>query len=680
MPIEIYPSFYLPIERIDGIGPVAAKKLQALGYSSLGALLFHLPKSWIDDRHITPMNQLRIKEEARIAGRIESRRSNGFGRKATVHITLADDTGASIQLSFFHAKYMMTDARLQEGQSITVRGVADKWGTAGSQRWQMTHPEWSPIDRFHASWAPKYASLAGYNGKKVAGWIKKALQLVAKEAQSPLDEHLPDFPKLVQALSLLHNNEHLEPDSPTMQQALQRLQLEELLVYLQLMQSQRQAAEVQTTPLPATDKEQSFIHALPYDLTDAQKHVWQEIGDDLSSGKRMHRLLQGDVGAGKTWVAALGMVRLAAHGRQSAIMAPTEVLAQQHAETLKELLEPHHISVALLTGSTKKRERSQTLKALAAGDIDVLVGTHALLTADVVFKDLGLAMIDEQHRFGVQQRWALSEKNDKQAVHLLAMTATPIPRSLALALYGDMHLSIMQGLPKGRKPIETRVIAEDKLPALADAIERMLHQDGRIYWIVPRIDEDEDMISVDQRLETLRKRFPQENILGLHGKMKSKDKQAALAAFADGSCRLLVSTTVVEVGVNVPEARVMVVEHADMYGLAQLHQLRGRVGRSDLQSFCMLIPSKQAGAIAAERLSLMTHCHDGLMLAEADLKHRGAGDAVGTRQSGEAGFRLIDPSLDVELIRNWGTSPVVSQIKVPEDMLYFWRPLAEEVD
>jgi len=362
-------------------------------------------------------------------------------------------------------------------------------------------------------------------------------------------------------------------------------------------------------------------------------------------------------------------------------MAPTEVLAQQHALTLKRLLEPHHISVALLTGSTKKRERTSILKALAEGNIDVLVGTHALLTHDVIFADLGLAIVDEQHRFGVQQRWALSEKNDREAVHLLAMTATPIPRSLALALYGDMHLSIMQGLPQGRKPIETRVITEQKLPALADAIERMLNQEGRIYWIVPRIDEDEDMISVDQRLETLKKRFPQENILGLHGKMKSTKKQDILAAFADGSCRLLVSTTVVEVGVNIPEARVMVIEHADMYGLAQLHQLRGRVGRSDLQSYCMLIPSKQTSQTAIERLKLMTTCHDGLMLAESDLKHRGAGDAVGTRQSGEAGFRLIDPALDADLIRLWVNSPILQQLpQLSHAPLKFWRPLAEEVD
>ncbi|MDQ7001756.1 MAG: ATP-dependent DNA helicase RecG, partial [Ghiorsea sp.] len=640
-------------------------------------LLFHLPKSWVDDRIVTPINDLIPKQEARIQGVVQSRRSHGFGKKATVHITLANETGATIQLSFFHAKYMMSDARLQEGQSITVRGVADTWGNT----YQMTHPDWLPIDRFKAGWVAKYASLAGFNGKKVSGWIKKILHMLAKEAQSPLDKHLNAMPSLVQALNLMHSNTSCSPDSATMQQALTRLQLEELLVYLQLMQNQRQQAEVQTTPLSATKEDQQFIASLPHTLTHGQQHVWQEIGDDLASGKRMHRLLQGDVGAGKTWIAALGMIRLAAHAKQSAIMAPTEVLAQQHAVTLCELLEPHGIVVALLTGSTKKRERNTMLKALAMGDIHVLVGTHALLTPDVIFADLRLAIIDEQHRFGVQQRWALSEKNKQHAVHLLAMTATPIPRSLALALYGDMHLSIMQGLPQGRKPIETRVIAINKMPALADAVARMLTQDGRIYWIVPRIEDDDDMVSVNERLQTLQQRFPQENILGLHGKMKPKDKQAALTAFADGTCKLIVSTTVVEVGVNVPQARVIVIEHADMYGLAQLHQLRGRVGRSDLQSYCMLIPSQQASETAQNRLKFMTTCHDGLQLAETDLQHRGAGDAVGTRQSGEAGFRLIDPALDADLIRQWCASPVLNQLEtVPEPVLRFWRPLAEAVD
>ncbi len=676
MPINIYPSFYCPIVHIDGIGPVIAKKLQASGYCSVGSLLLHLPKSWVDDRYITPISALVRKQEARIAGTITSRKSHGFGRKTTVHITLSDDTGTSIILSFFHAKYMMSDARLAEGQNITVRGIPDKWGN----KWQMPHPEWQPISHFEPCWKAKYASIAGYSGRQVGGWIHKGLQLIAPEAQSPLDKHLPNYPSLYQALHLLHNNARHDPESPVIQQALQRLQIEELMVYLQLMQQQRKQAEVCTTPLPTTTKEQDVIQSLPYTLTDAQRHVWQEIGDDLAAGKRMHRLLQGDVGAGKTWIAALAVTRLAAHGRQSALMAPTEVLAKQHMQTLCELLEPHHISVALLTGSTKKKERKSIIQSLATGDIDVLVGTHALLTSDVRFADLGLALVDEQHRFGVQQRWGLTTKNKKDAVHLLAMTATPIPRSLALALYGDMNLSIMRGLPKGRKQVDTRVVSESKLPALIDAIARMLAQNGRIYWIVPRIDEDEDMMSVDQRLNTLKQQFPDELILTLHGKMKPKDKQAALAAFANGSCRILVATTVVEVGVNIPEARVIVIEHADMYGLAQLHQLRGRVGRSSLQSYCILIPSRQASNNARKRLSLMTSCHDGLALAESDLAYRGAGDAIGTRQSGEAGFRLIDPARDSDLIRHWSTSSVIHQVCISEDMQHFWRPFATEVD
>jgi len=672
---DIYTNFFLPIEHIDGIGSISAKKLQQKGYHCIGDLLFHLPKSWIDDRNITAISALLPKQPARIKGIVEQRRSSGYGRKATVHITLVDEAGAAIHLSFFHANYMMSDARLTEGQSITVRGVADLWGN----KWQMTHPEWSPIERFQAGWIPKYASLAGFSGKKIAGWIKNALQLMPNIIHSPLDEHLTQQPSLLKALQSIHLNEKFDPESKTIQEALTRLQLEELLVYLNLMQAQRKLAEIKTTPLPSSAQEELFIVSLPYLLTPAQSHVWKEISDDLASGKRMHRLLQGDVGAGKTWIAALGMVRCAAAHKQSAIMAPTEVLAQQHAATLTELLEPMGLKLALLTGNTKKRERNIILKQLLHGELDVLIGTHALLTKDVIFKDLALAMIDEQHRFGVEQRWALTNK--AEAVHLLAMTATPIPRSLALALYGDMRLSLMQGLPKGRKLIETRVIAENRIPALSDAIERMLADHGRVYWIVPRIDENDDDTSVDERLVSLKQRFPQENILGLHGRMKAKEKLSTLQAFADGSCRILVSTTVVEVGVNVPEARVIVIEQADKYGLAQLHQLRGRVGRSSAQSYCMLIPSKQASKTALERLTLMINCHDGLLLAESDLERRGAGDAVGTRQSGEAGFRLIDPALDAKLIQSWHQDKILDNMcTIPEHMLHFWRPLAEEVD
>ncbi|MDX8407839.1 MAG: helicase-related protein, partial [Mariprofundaceae bacterium] len=418
-----------------------------------------------------------------------------------------------------------------------------------------------------------------------------------------------------------------------------------------------------------------------YPLTGAQQGAWQEISADLASGHRMHRLLQGDVGAGKTWVAALCMARAAEHGMQAAMLAPTEVLANQHAETLADLFKPLGLEVGLLTGSSKAAKRRKLTERLGSGELKLIVGTHALLSDDVEFKQLGLALVDEQHRFGVRQRWALTEKGD--GVHLLGMTATPIPRSMAMALYGDMDLSLMRGMPPGRKPVETRVLPAARMKALAEGMQRILdqggeHGEGRIYWIVPRIDEDEDGVSVDQRVELLRGYFPDADVRGLHGRMKSADKQQTLDAFAGGTCRILVSTTVVEVGVNVTSARLMVIEQAEQYGLAQLHQLRGRVGRSDEQGYCVLVAGDGLPDTAMQRLKLMERSHDGLELAEADLKLRGAGDAVGTRQSGEAGFRLLDLVSDAALIRQWHEH--LPDVAIDEDIQRFWRPLAESVD
>jgi len=453
-----------------------------------------------------------------------------------------------------------------------------------------------------------------------------------------------------------------------------RLRLEELLTYLHLMCGMRKKAQVPAPAWQGTDLTDVFLGSLPYPLTEAQAGVWKEIQHDLSSGLRMHRLLQGDVGAGKTWVAALAMLMAVGHGFQAALMAPTSVLAQQHAETLNELFAPLGNKVELLTGGLRAKERARIVGDLADGSMDMVVGTHALISEDVRYHKLGLAVVDEQHRFGVRQRWALTERGD--AVHLLAITATPSPRSLALALYGDMDLSLMRGMPPGRKPVETRGISGRG--KLADGMRRMLDEAGRIYWIVPRIDEDEDGISVDQRVEALKARFPDAGVLGLHGRMKPGEKNAALAAFAAGDCRLLVSTTVVEVGVNVPEARLMVVEQAEGYGLAQLHQLRGRVGRSDTQSYCILLPSKDAPEAALSRLAHMASSHDGLKLAELDLQLREAGDALGARQSGEAGFRLLDIVRDAPLIHHWHEH--LPSVEPTDAMVRFWRPVARSVD
>jgi len=681
--VSVYASLLKPLNLLPGIGAALEKRFAVRDVRVIGDLLLHLPKRYLDDREIIHIKELQEGQEARIAARIIRKSARGFGRKRQVTLTLADDDDARITLNFFHSGYMMTDARLTEGREISVRGVPERWGG----HLQMNHPEWTLPEKFVPGWHPVYPSLAGLNGKRIESMIQSALALVPAAASSPLDMLLPDHPSLRQALVHIHQPGTSDVYASRFGKAIERIKLEELLIYLQMMQEKKRQAEVPAQAFDDHSLEQQLIRSFPYPLTGAQQHVWKEISADFNSGKRMHRLLQGDVGAGKTWIAALAIARVAADGVQSAMMAPTEVLATQHYETLRELLEPMDIHVALLTGSTRAAERKDIVRRLADGALACVVGTHALISADVCYAALGLALVDEQHRFGVRQRWALSDKGSGKegwAVHLLGMTATPIPRSLALSLYGDLDLSVMHGMPPGRKPVETRVLAPQKMASLAEGMQRILNdgagpeRGGRIYWIVPRIDEEEDGVSVAQRAEALAGRFPNETVLGLHGKMKAKEKQSALKAFADGDCRILVSTTVIEVGVNVPQARLIVVEQAEQYGLAQLHQLRGRVGRSSEQGYCILMPGKDASAVSLERLSQLVNNHDGLALAEIDLRLRGGGDAVGVRQSGDTGFRLLDTCADIQLIQQWHGS--FAGCEASDAMVRFWRPAAEAVD
>lgn len=678
MSAPIYSILMQPVSQINGIGPAVEKKLRARGVDSVGDLLLHLPKGYIDDRSITPIASLQQGVEARVQGVIVRKTARGFGRKRQVSIVLADKSG-EIQLIFFHSGYMMTDARLGEGRNISVWGMAERW----QGHWQMAHPDWLLAEQFSPGFRPVYGSLAGLSSKRVAGAMLQALKLVPVSSVSALDELIgsqrlfDDLPTLAEALRRIHAPQEL--DMAPIQQAGFRLKSEEILVYLHLMRQKRRRADC-PAPVMAGDRlSGKLLHSLPYPLTAAQQIAWQEISADLASGHRMHRLLQGDVGAGKTWVAALSMAKVADQGLQAALLAPTEVLANQHAETLASLFGPLGLSIGFLSGSTRAAERRKLLSQVRSGEVSLLVGTHALLSDDVVFHRLGMALVDEQHRFGVRQRWALTEKGQgEDGVHLLGMTATPIPRSLALALYGDMDLSLMRGMPPGRKPVETRVLAASRMKALADGMRRILADGGRIYWIVPRIDEDEDGVSVDQRAALLTSYFPDADVLGLHGRMKASDKQGVLDAFTHGKCRILVSTTVVEVGVDVTSARLIVIEQAEQYGLAQLHQLRGRVGRSDEQGYCILVAGDGISETAMQRLRHMERSHDGLELAEADLQLRGAGDAVGTRQSGEAGFRLLDMVADASMIRQWHEH--LPEFSPDEGMQRFWRPHAETVD
>jgi len=666
----------LPLSAVKGVGPALEKRLHMRAIDTLGDLLLHLPKEYIDDRQVISIPLLTDGMAARIQGRILTREARGYGKKKQVIILLADDSGR-IRLNFFHSGYMMSDARLSEGREISVRGVAERW----QGQWQMTHPDWCVTESFQPGYQPVYGSLAGLSGKRIATMMQQALTVLPVSAASPLDALLANavqLPGLRQALKQLHRPADLSRD--ILNNSTVRLKSEEIIVYLHLMREKKRQADCAAISLQAEQHSRLLHDSLPFALTDAQASAWSDITGDLCSGTRMHRLLQGDVGAGKTWVAALAMAKAAGCGHQAALLAPTEVLANQHADTLQALLAPLGFEIKLLTGSTKAKARRELLAELYSGELKLVVGTHALLSDDVVFNHLVLALVDEQHRFGVRQRWALADKQREphQAVHLLGMTATPIPRSLALALYGDMDLSIMRGMPPGRKPVETRVIAANKMKALAAGMRRILDAKGVIYWIVPRIDEDEDGISVDQRVDLLKGYFPDANVLGLHGRMKSAEKKAALDKFSAGECKILVSTTVVEVGVNVPAARLIIIELAESYGLAQLHQLRGRVGRSSEQSYCMLVAGDQASQASMTRLHQMVNTHDGLELAEADLALRGSGDAVGTRQHGEAGFRLLDMAEDAALIRQWYED--LPDFDPGESMQRFWRPYADAMD
>ncbi|MDQ6956608.1 MAG: ATP-dependent DNA helicase RecG [Mariprofundaceae bacterium] len=671
----MYSLLFMPLNKLSGVGPALEKRLAARDVNTLGDLLFHLPRAYIDDRQIHPIASLKEGVETRIQGRIVRKSSHGFGRKKQVSIILADETG-QIALNFFHAAYMMRDARLQEGRDISVRGTAKFW----RQQCQMVHPDWCVAEQFVASVRPVYGSVAGLSGKRLGGFIEQILAMLPSTSISPLD----DVTNMVlrEALCTVHQPKELDEGHLT--KALQRLKSEELLVYLKLMQAQRRTAVCKAAKMDKHRMSQKLMALLPFDLTQGQQKAWQDIQSDLASGQRMHRLVQGDVGAGKTWVAALAIVTVIEHGLQTALMAPTEVLATQHHQTLSELLQPMGIEVYLLTGSTKAVARRNILAGLADGSVKCVVGTHALISDDVIYTNLGLAIVDEQHRFGVKQRWALTEKKveGSAAVHLLGMTATPIPRSLAMSVYGDMDLTVMRGMPIGRKPVDTRVLKSNSLSQLAAGMQRLLDAGGHIYWIVPRIDEgldDDDMgISVAERVDVLQQHFPKAGVLGLHGRMKSKDKQQVLDAFTQGSCRLLVSTTVVEVGVNVAEARLIVIDQADHYGLAQLHQLRGRVGRSNEQGYCILLPDKDTSETGLQRLEMMVKSHDGLELAEKDLQLRGSGDAIGTRQSGDAGFRLLDLSQDMVWVQQWHEQ--LPSFELTDAMIQFWRPLADSVD
>jgi ATP-dependent DNA helicase RecG len=643
-PSQLNP-FFTSVTTLPGVGPKLDKLLRRLTGRDEGArvadLLFHLPAGTIDRRARPKLRDVVPGTVATVEVTIDRHRAPPPGRSRAPYLVYASDETGDLVLTYFSAHTDYIEKLLPVGERRYISGMTALY----DGMLQMVHPD-RVVDEAGLAKLPLVEPVYPLTEGLFASQLRRAIEgAVDKlpalpEWQDPAYLAREGFPGFDEALRVVHRPAvpaDVLPTSP----AWSRLAYDELLagqLALGLMRAHMRRISGRRTVGDGRLRER-IIAALPYSLTASQVRALADIAGDLGQPHRMLRLLQGDVGSGKTVVALLACAAVIEAGRQAAIMAPTEILARQHLATIATVAEAAGLKVALLTGRERGRARSDILVRLAAGDIDLLVGTHALFEEEVEFRDLALAVVDEQHRFGVHQRLALARKGE--AVDVLVMTATPIPRTLVLTYFGDMDISELREKPAGRKPIDTRTIPLGRIDEVVAGVGRALKEGRRVYWVCPLIDESEtvDLAAAQDRFQSLQERFGA--LVGLvHGRLKGADKDRAMDSFAQGETRLLVATTVIEVGVDVPEATVMVIEHAERFGLAQLHQLRGRIGRGAEHSSCLLLYRAPLGETAKARLAIMRETEDGFRIAEADLKLRGEGDVLGTRQSGMPGFRL----------------------------------------
>jgi ATP-dependent DNA helicase RecG len=609
-------------------------------------LLWHTPTGVID-RRATPTVAAAVPGTiATLEVRVLKHRGPPRGNsKAPYKVACEDDTGR-IDLVFFHAEPKFIQRQLPEGSVRFVSGRIESY----NDKKQMAHPDYvvAPEARDELPMLePVYPLTAGLSGKVLLKAGRAALERVPMlpEWQEPAWLAARGWPDAKTALGRLHRPEDAQ-DVSAGSPPWQRLAYDELLAGQLALALVRQSFKRQPGRAVVGDGSirARIADALPFTLTNSQRRALKEIAQDISAPHRMLRLLQGDVGSGKTVVALMAMAIAVEAGAQAALMAPTEVLARQHAETIAPLADHAGLRFALLTGREKGRPRAELLERLEIGEIDILVGTHALFQADVEFKDLAFAVIDEQHRFGVHQRLALQTKGGKGGANLLVMTATPIPRTLLMTHYGDLDVSRLTEKPAGRKPIVTTKTSVDRLADAIDGLKRALAQGAQVYWVCPLIESSDksELAAAEERHAHLVQVFGAGKVGLLHGAMTGSAKDQTMAAFADGLLRILVATTVIEVGVDVPNATIMVIEHAERFGLAQLHQLRGRVGRGERQSYCMLLYKAPLGEAASARLEMMRQTEDGFLIAEKDLELRGGGEVLGARQSGMPEFRVAE--------------------------------------
>lgn len=647
-PSILYPLF-CSLDALNGVGQRYMKLISGLCGNKVLDLLWHLPSNIIDRRCRIPLSQ--AQNGQLWTGKVRVIEHAPPKTKKHPYRIVVEDATEQLILTFFKTYGDSLTKQFPVGEERIISGKIEIF----NGMLQMAHPEYV-VNAATPEQMPQietvYPLTAGVTNKMLNKLMMQAMQNVPQLPEW-LDEHLlknqqwPDFRTALWQVHHPQNIADLQPQSL----ARRRLAYDELLAnQLSLAIVRGRLKKQQGRVLQGNGLlKQNLLNILPFNLTNAQKRVVAEIESDMFAPYKMSRLLQGDVGSGKTIVALLTMLNAVECGAQAAIMAPTEILAQQHAETLEKLCGDIGVKIALLTSSIKGKKRQQLLEALQKGKINILIGTHALFTEDVKFKDLAYVIIDEQHRFGVQQRLNLSKKGKNADV--LVMTATPIPRTLVLTQYGDMEYSKIDELPAGRKPVTTTVMPLNKIHAVVEALQRKLNTGTQAYWVCPLVAESEkiDLSAATERYESLQKIFG-DNVGLIHGKMKESEKDSVMEKFKSGQIKLLVATTVIEVGVNVPAATIMIVEHAERFGLAQLHQLRGRIKRGFEASSCILMYSFPLSEVSRARLNIMKQTEDGFLIAEEDLRLRGGGEVLGTRQSGFNNFHLADMSMHTDLL------------------------------